>query len=336
MAGTPPSRSELSIGALTRPAGGRFGRLTFVRLALPVMLVCGGGAPLLGEQSALRQRAVLTEMRDAVNAGDARRYAAVYSPGAVIEIFGTGELRGRAAIERHEIELLAQFPGARFAFYEVWHSGDRAVAHYGVNANIAGGRSMGHEGLLFFAFDASGLIERERRYQDSLTPMAQLGALGDAPRRPIPVLPAGWQSHDARDSNAEKANVATIRALFESAHASLRSAAAENASFDELMLPQAFTPPRAAERWLRQLEALGDTRFEVASITGVGRHVLVEGNWSGVIRRQFGVLQPSPTRFSAHRAAIVELDDRGRVMRVAAFMNGKEIAESIQQWPPKQ
>lgn len=312
------------------------GRLTFMPLALAVVFVYGSGGPVIGEQGALRQRAVLTEMRDAVNAGDARRYAAVYSPGAVIEIFGSGQLRGRAAIERHEVELLAQFPGARFAFYEAWHSGDRAVAHYGVNASVAGGRSMGHEGLLFFAFNASGLIEREHRYQDSLTPMAQLGALGDAPRRPLPVLPTGWPSHEAFEGNAEKTNVATVRAFLQSPDAGLSSAVSENASFEELMLPRAFTPPGAAERWRRQLEALGDTRFEVSSILGVGRHVLAEGTWSGIVRHQFGLLKPSPTRFSAHRAAIVELDDRGRVTRMAAFMNGKELAESIQQWPPRQ
>jgi hypothetical protein len=48
---------------------------------------------------------------------------------------------------------------------------------------------MGHEGLLFYRLHPSGLIEEERRYLDSLTPMAQLGLLGALPARPLPTLP---------------------------------------------------------------------------------------------------------------------------------------------------
>src|SRR5262245_54923706 len=97
-----------------------------------------------------RQTAALTRMRDAVNRGDATAYASVYAPFAVISIFGANELRGRDAIERHERDLLNQFPGTRFEFFAIWRGESPliVVAHYGVNGQTAAGVGMGHEGLL--------------------------------------------------------------------------------------------------------------------------------------------------------------------------------------------
>ena len=62
----------------------------------------------------------LTEMIQTVNPGDATRYARLYAQDAVITIHGSGELKGRGAIEQHEVELLREFPGARLAFYTIW------------------------------------------------------------------------------------------------------------------------------------------------------------------------------------------------------------------------
>jgi hypothetical protein len=59
-----------------------------------------------------RQIMALTEMVNAVNVGDAKRYAGLYAQDAVITIYGSGELKGRGAIEQHEVELLREFPTA--------------------------------------------------------------------------------------------------------------------------------------------------------------------------------------------------------------------------------
>jgi hypothetical protein len=91
------------------------------------------------------QAAALTRMRDAVNRGDARAYADVYSEDAIITIFGANDLRGRDAVEQRT--------------------------------------------LLFFRFNVIGEIVSEERYLDSLTPMAQMGALPGSQPRALPVLP---------------------------------------------------------------------------------------------------------------------------------------------------
>ena len=147
-----------------------------------------------------RQAAALYEMMRAVNAGDAAAYARVYADDAVITIHGGGVLSGRRAIEAYEVDLLREFPGTQLAFYDFWQNGLAVVVHYGVDGRTPAGKAMGHEGLLFYRFEPSGLIAEERRYLDSATPMAQLGLFGPSPARPLPALPGTMQAHIAGTS----------------------------------------------------------------------------------------------------------------------------------------
>lgn len=81
-----------------------------------------------------------------------------------------------------------------------------------MNGHTPTGQAMGHEGLLFYQFQPSGLIEEERRYPDSLTPMGQMGALGRVPVRRPPRLRTEMEVHLVKDSGEEKKNIATARA----------------------------------------------------------------------------------------------------------------------------
>jgi uncharacterized protein (TIGR02246 family) len=282
-----------------------------------------------------RQVAALNEMMDAVNAGDAARYAGLYAPDAVITMYGSGQLEGRAAIERHEVELLRQFPGTRLAFYDVWQDGPRAVVHYGVNGKTAAGQAMGHEGLLFYRFHPSGLIEEERRYLDSFTPMAQLGLLGPLPARPLPALPDVMKAHVAGASPREADNVVTVRAALEAeGTAAFLASLAADAVVDELILPGAFAGRETVKAWLETwTAAVPDGRSRISTIAGIGESVLVELVWSGTLAGPLGRLGAAGKPFAVHRAAIVQLKG-GRVSRIAFFMNGKELAEATGQWPP--
>lgn len=192
-----------------------------------------------------RQLAALVQMADAVNAGDAGRYASVYAPNAVITIYGSGKLQGRDAIEQHEVELLREFPGTRLAFYTLWQREALAVVRYGVNGKTARGEPMGHEGLLFFRFDPSGLIVEEHRYLDSLTPMAQMGMLGGAAARALPVLPARMEVLVAEDSQREKKNAAvvtaTLAAMDSENEPAFLSTLAHDPVVDELIYTEPFT-----------------------------------------------------------------------------------------------
>lgn len=284
-----------------------------------------------------RQIAALTRMMQTVNAGDARGYASLYAEDARITIHGGGRLEGRAAIEQHEVELLRQFPGARLAFHSLWHAGESAVVHYAVDWHGPSGRAMGHEGLLFYRFRPSGLIAEERRYLDSLTPMAQLGALGPVPVRALPAIPERMETHAATGSPGEQENVSTARAHLAALDAEDRAAflatLAADVVLDELILPEVAVGRSAAEDWFASWTgAIGGASSEITSALPAGEFVLVELVLRGTLDGRLGAVSASNRTFAVHRALILRVRD-GKLARVSAFMNGKELAESVGQWP---
>jgi uncharacterized protein (TIGR02246 family) len=304
---------------------------------LMVLLTMAGYLARIVAQPADAQLAALNQMMVTVNGGDAAGYARLYAPDAVITIYGTGELKGRAAIEAHEVELLRQFPGARLAFSDVWQDGPRAVVRYMINARTVSGQTMGHEGLLFFRFDTSGAITEEHRYQDSLTPMAQLGALRGAAFRAPPLLPATFTTHVAGRSPQEKSNAAVVAELFTAINAGRQSDAqslfAANAAIDEVFLPQPFTGTDASAAWLKTWADAG-TKLAITTLLPIGADVLVEGAARGTLARTLGPVPASTRPFSARRGFVIRLSN-GKIASVAAFVNGKELAESTGSWPIK-
>jgi ketosteroid isomerase-like protein len=284
-----------------------------------------------------RQAVALAGMMASVNAGDAKTYANLYAPNAVITIFGSDSLVGRDAIEQHEVELLREYPGTRLAFYAAWHHGPFAIVHYGVNGKTPAGRAMGHEGLLFFRFNDAGLIVEERRYLDSLTPMGQLGALGNSPVRALPTLPAAMTTLVATGpsdgSDAVRAARAALAAM--NAHDRFRflSLVQDDTVVDELVSVEPFAGKANVQRWFGMWAgAVPDLKVDIANIVGVGDFALAETIVGGTLRGAFGPLSPSSTPFVVHRAMVFHVRD-GRVARIEAFMNGKELAEAVGQWP---
>ena len=53
----------------------------------------------------------------------------------------------------------------------------------------------------------------------------------------------------------------------------------------------------------------------------------------GTLHGRLGPVSASGKPFTVHRAAIVRLRD-GKIVGVTWFMNGKELAEAVGQWPP--
>jgi ketosteroid isomerase-like protein len=289
-----------------------------------------------------RQAAALWEMLRAVNAGEAAAYALVYAEDAVITIHGTGILSGRGAIESYEASLLREFPGARLAFYDFWQDGLAVVVHYGVNGRTPGGQAMGHEGLLFYRFDPSGLVKEERRYLDSATPMAQLGLLGPSPARPLPTLPGpmpgAMQAHIKGTSPREEANAALVRttvaALDAPDEAAFLGAFAEDGVLDDLSEPSPSAGRPNVKAWFdRWTRAVAGARTEIVTLAAIGEEVLVETIVRGRLTRPLGRLTPSDRTFAVHRAAIVQVKD-GKITHLTVFMHSKELAQAVGQWPP--
>jgi len=287
--------------------------------------------------------ATLAEMVRAVNAGDARAYAGLYAPDAVLTIYGDQVLTGRKAIEDHETGLLREFPGARLGFRTIWQQESLAVVHYAVTGASPGGATMGHEGMLFYRFLQSGLIAEERRYLDSMTPMAQLGALGPVPARALPAVPdrprvvtaeGEPDAGELRNAALAKASLAALEGAGP-ARASFLDELASDVVVDEMVERRPYTGKVGARAWLdRWGSAVSGARSELAAILTVGDFVLMETILSGTLNGRLGQVSAAGKPFTVHRAVLVEVK-RGRIARIAAFMNGKELAQAVGQWPPR-
>jgi uncharacterized protein (TIGR02246 family) len=279
----------------------------------------------------------LTEMMKAVNAGDAKRYAKLYAQNAVVTIYGGDTLSGRGAIEQYEDKLLHDFPGTHLAFYSAWQTEELVVVHYGVNSPNPGGKPTGHEGLLFYRFDDGGLLQEEYRYLDSLTPMSQLGMLGSRPPRPLPHLPTEIKVYVGKGSRLESKNIERVRdnlvALNSKNESAFLSSLARDVAFDDMTESRPFLDRQEVAVWFRNwIESFPDGRAEITNILGVGEFVLIEMELRGSKTGPFGYLAASEKPFVVHRAAIIHVR-RNKLNRISTFMNTKELAMSVGQWP---
>jgi ketosteroid isomerase-like protein len=198
---------------------------------------------------------------------------------------------------------------------------------------------MGHEGLLFFQFDPSGLIEEEHRYLDSFTPMSQLGVLGPGPTRAPPTLPASLTVHVAGGTPEEKGNVAIVKAAFASLDAKDRSrflsSLAPDTTLDDLTMSQPFVGTGGAETWFTNwTTAVPEARTEITAIIGIGEFVLIESLVHGTLAGPWGRVSASNTPFTIHRGAVAQLKDK-RLTRLSLFSNSQELARVLGQWPPR-
>ena len=274
-------------------------------------------------------------MISTVNAGDAAGYAKLYAANATITIYGGETISGREAIEKYEVGLMREFPGTRLAFYEVWQLAPMAVVHYGVNGKTSGGAAMGHEGLLFFRFDRSGSIAEERRYLDSATPMAQLGAFGKVETRSLPQLPDDLTTYAVLSPAQNDSNVPVVRRALQAIEANdinafMRHAAA-TVTVDDLMLPAPFNGVEGVSRWFTTWSNVKTSSFRVTNTFAGSDYVILETMMYGTLSGPIARLSAGRKPFSAvHSAWIAQLKD-AKIVKLTRFLNMKELADATGQ-----
>ena len=169
---------------------------------------------------------------------------------AIITIYGTGELKGAPPSKRMKSSCCAS-PRRTARVLGCLAGRPARVVRYAINARREGAFD-GHEGLLFFRFDASGAITEEHRYQDSLTPMAQLGACVRPPFAPCRICPP--RSPDTPSHVRRR----TDRRIDRHGHVCcdergprIRRAVVfdVNPTIDEVFLPQPFSGKDAPAAW---------------------------------------------------------------------------------------
>src|SRR5262249_39198906 len=143
--------------------------------------------------------------------------------------------------------------------------------------------------------------------------------------------------HVATGSPAEAAQVALVKASLAalgSAHeAAFLATVADDAVVDELIEPRPFTGSSGARDWVRRwAAAVPGATTETTTVEGVENWVLLEMLLRGTLRGDLGPLEASGGEFTVHRAVLAQVRD-GKIARLSAFMNGKELAQATGQWP---
>jgi steroid delta-isomerase-like uncharacterized protein len=147
------------------------------------------------------------------------------------------------------------------------------------------------------------------------------------------------KAHRAEGSAREASNVALVGAALEALEArdgpAFFATLTEDAAIDEMVEPQPSAGSTAVKAWFdRWTAAVPDARLQITGVISVGEFVLMQTVVRGTLKAPLGRVQPAEKRFAVHRAAIVELRG-GRIARLTWFMNGKELAQQVGQWPPK-
>lgn len=125
---------------------------------------------------------------EAINAHDAKAFAATYAVDAVVhDPFYPQPLKGRDAIEQDMVELLRAFPDARFTLGPPLQGGETIAAEYTWRGTHQGplaspdgeipatGKSIDNSGAVFSKLNADGEVSEERRYYDVAGLVSQLG-----------------------------------------------------------------------------------------------------------------------------------------------------------------
>ena len=127
---------------------------------------------------------------------------------------------------------------------------------------------------------------------------------------------------------------ASFAALDSKNEATFLATIADDSVFDELIEAQPFIGKRNVKAWFDNwTRAVPDAATEITTILAVGEFVLLKTVVRGTLKGSLGRLVASNKPFAVHRGAIVRVKN-GKVTRISAFMNSKEIAEAVGQWPP--
>jgi steroid delta-isomerase-like uncharacterized protein len=146
--------------------------------------------------SAVQQK-TLAAVAAAMNAHDAKQYAALFGEHATLANAGHPDATGRDAIAAQIQGLLEGFPDLKFTFGRSWSTGNHVIAEWawsGTNTGAFAGepatsRPAGVAGIAIATVGDDGAIDELHLYADDATLAAQLDPKADKASFPAPPAP---------------------------------------------------------------------------------------------------------------------------------------------------
>jgi hypothetical protein len=165
--------------------------------------------------------------------------------------------------------------------------------------------------------------------------MAQLGVL-TAPARAVPTLAdqmAVHTAHTAASSAGGDADAALVKAAIDALDArewhGFLSRTSDDIVVDDAIFPAPFAGRRQVQGWCETwARNIRSARTNVESIRSVGPFVLLETIVVGTLDGELAGVAAAARPFTVHRGLIVRIAN-GRISRLTAFMNRKELADAV-------
>ena len=106
---------------------------------------------------------------------------------------------------------------------------------------------------------------------------------------------------------------------------------AEDVVLDELFQPGPFAGAGRVKDWIEAwTAAVPDSRTEIVRVLAAGDDVLVEAVVKGTLAGHLGPVEGTNGPFTLHRGLVVEVA-RGKLRRITAFTNGRELSPPASQ-----
>jgi steroid delta-isomerase-like uncharacterized protein len=279
-------------------------------------------------------------LTDAMNAHDAKKFAAAYTDDATLTVAGMPEMHGRAEIEKQLQGAFDGFKDMKFWIVASWSKGDMAFIEWGWSGTNTGEwmgmkpteKQAGGLGMSAFWFNADGAIKKENRYTDAATTMTQLGQVkGKA--RAIPTPAASVEMHVAKGTPEEDKNVEAVKAMeasFESKkEADFLASMTDDVEYADMSMPENSKGKGEAKKFFAMFtKAIPDIKNTVSNATGVEDFVIVESNVTGTQKGALGPFAASKKPVNMHGIDIFQLKD-GKVVKGWTFSNNVELLTQI-------
>ncbi len=302
------------------------------------------------------QKKFLVDLEAALGARDAKKLAALYSTGAVLDSAGKDgvhETVGRAEIEtarERGLRVMSKaFPDIKWVHTRALQKGDVMVVEWTGMGTDTGGfledkptnKKVGWRGVSILWFDDDGLVKRETNVLDPMTIMGQLGR-GDskAKVRPPPPVPASaTQFVTAKETPEEQKNLDLVKSVYplfekkdEKAFVALLT---DDVVHSDQTQPEDVKGKEGAKKELAVwLKAIPDLKMTVANAWAFGDIVVTEVETTGTFKGPLGALKPNGKSATTHGVDVVELKD-GKIARVTSYTNAREFLIQYDLMPKK-
>jgi steroid delta-isomerase-like uncharacterized protein len=281
---------------------------------------------------------------EALNAHDAKKFAAVYAEDAKLNLVGLGEVTGRDAIATETQKWFDAFSDLKFGIGRIFQKGDMAVVEWVATGTHSGDflgikatqKPMGIHGASVIWFNADGHEVKEHRYFDLVTLLGQLGVMKQPPVRTAAALPAAIEPIPSKDSPEEAKNLeahkAAAAAMDAKKDADFLNFITDDSQYDEYSMKDTIKGKKGAKAWFAGfVKAFPDGKTESNTHFAAGDFVVLESTFTGTHKGALGPLAATNKPVTLHSVEIAQMKD-GKYVHGWGYSNSKELLEQIGKW----